>query len=727
MMQKPRKTRAQVVLAVFVLFAARTANADANIIVDGLPGDWVASPTCFDETQGDGVGNIDLVGMCIENNNSVGDVGSLFAIFENKSNSISEGLFGLIIDINADGRLDAADEFWQVNVPSGGVEPEIIYVRDPVSLTLKRQYNRGTCGGTATSDGWSARRDSKYVEMGIAYGCLGLSYGNDTRLIQAGVHVNQDLTYAAYYDGTANTLERAGPPANVALFTVVAGPGRNTLSWTNPPQHQGVVILRAVGAAVTAVPANQTTYAVGETVGDATVVYADGEGSTISATATFTDTAVAEPTEAGVATRYFYKVFNHHQTRTYAPGNVPTSNGLFGEPTRVTRPVGWEGAHWCMSTGFSSFVQPTGRGGVAVYGAGNFAAITGNNTVPGNLAADGNERFRPRQLSGPVQDRFTVTQSGGLIGIFTGDQSGRVTALSADTGATLWTANGGAPLASSIQSTPVFQARAWSSAAFQAAFSSDLLFVASRNPSATNNRVFGLRSDTGELLWTGPKNSAGALMAMDIASGAPWVEYDGTGINRLWVGSRTNGGSQPGLWVLDSLSGTAIKTFAMPAGIDLPVFRDNTLKQMIVVDNAGTVHGIDLATLAQVWSVSLGGEPASFPYAIGGGFIITRKGGAGVGQVARYRVTNNVPELLWAALVANPSYPTINFTPGQQRIYVGSSDGAVRAFDPATGAVTGTLNVSATQVGTPGLDTVSQRLHVSGADGRLCAFSIPFN
>lgn len=708
------------------LLVSTAASADLAITVDGLPPDWANATACFNETQGDGSGNIDLVRTCLTNNNSAGDVGSLYVLFENKSASITEAQFGVTIDRNNDGIINGLDEFWQVNIPSGGNDPQIIYVRDPVTLALKRQYDRSTCGGTATSDGWSAHRNSsdKYVELGIAYGCLGLSYGDDTRLIQAGCNPNLDLTYPAYYDGDGDTLQAAGAPPNVTLFTVTAQPGQNVLTWNNPAQHQGVLVLRAVGAPVSTAPADHATYAVGDAVGNAKVVYLDGVSAT-STIATFTDSGLAEPTDSGTATRYYYKVFNHWQNRTFAAGNVPTSSGLFGEPTRSSPPAGWNGPMWCYSTGFSSFVQPVHRAGIAAYGAGNFAAVTANQIYSGL------ELFRPQRLYGPVQDRYTVTTAAGIAGLFTGDQSGRVYALDPNTGAARWIANGGSPIAGSIQSAPVFQGRAYSGAAFQSTFSTDVMFVASRNASATTNRVFAIRPDTGQILWTGPKDSAtGALVNMDIVSGAPWVDYDNVSRNRIWVGARNNGGSQPSLYVLNSLNGTILKTFSLP-GVDLPVFRDYTLNQMVVVDNTGVVHGYDLNTLNQVWTVSIGGTPASFPYTVGGGFIITRKRGADAGRVSFYKVSGTTVTEVWGVTVADPSYPVIDFWSAQQLILVGSSDGTIKALNPDTGAIVKSVQVSSQQVGTPGLHRISpappDRIDVQTADGRMCAIKYPFN
>lgn len=734
-------------LAIAQVLLCATAFADANIVVDGNNADWAATTSCFNEPTGDVTGGIDLNRSCVENNNSSGDVGSLFFLFQNANatQSLRGNSFGFQYDLNQDGVFDGNDEIWYVTIPATGNTITTLTVLDAASWQQIRSYNTtANCGGSVTSNGWRATWVNNVVELAISYGCLGWSFGNDNRYIQVGAYQPLDTSPAGWYDGNAGTVTPPGTPSNVLQFTIASGPKRNTLTWTNPAAHQGVLIIRRTGSAVTATPTNGTEYAAGANMGNGqTVVYADGMGnnSVVSTVSTWTDTNVTEPSNTDVRTRYFYKVFNHHQARTYSNGNVPTTAGLFGEPTRVTRPATWNGPYWCFSTGLASYVQPTQRRGIGVYAPGNSSAVIGNNTVPASQSLDGLERFRPRAVSAAIQDRFTVTSAGGVNGIFTGDQSGRVYAFDSDTGAPIpgWTNNGVTPLtgASSIQTTPVFQARAFSSAAAQAVMPSDLVFIATRNSSATNNRIYALRADTGAVVWVGPTNSAGVQQNMDIVAGVPWVEYDATGINRLWVGSRSNNNTQPSLWVLDSLTGRIIKTFNIPAGavaggVDLPIFRDNTLKQMVLVDNNGIIRAYSLATLTEVWTANLGGSPASFPYTVGGTFFITRKrtSGAETGRLYRYQVVNNVASVMtgWPRQIPDPSYPTIDFTAGQQRVYVGSSDGQVYSVDINNQNLK-VIRVGAAgqQLGTPGIDTSAGRLHVYGAEGRVCAFKMPFN
>lgn len=736
------------VLLIAQLLCCATAFADANIVVDGVNTDWAATTSCFFEPAGDVTGGVDLNRSCMENNNTTGDVGQVFLLFQNANvtQNLRGSSFGWQFDKNQDGVFDANDEIWYVTVPATGTTFTDIIILNPTNFAERRRYSTQTdCGGSPTSNGWSAAWVNNVVELSIAYGCIGWSAGNDNRLVQVGAYQPLDTSAAAWYDGAAGTVTPPGTPANVLHFTVASGPGRNTLTWTNPAQHQGVLIVRRTGSAVTFAPSNLTEYTTASNLGNGdSVVYVDGNtNAVVSNVSSWTDTSVIQPTTADVRTRYFYKVFNHHQARTYAAGNVPTTAGLFGEPTLVTRPVGWNGPHWCFSTGLASYVQPTQRRDVGVYAPGNLAAIVATNTVRTSQANDGLERFRPVSINASIQDRFSVTTAGGVSAIFTGDQSGRMYAFSSDTGSKLsgWVKNNGdAPLsgASSIQTTPVFQARALSSPAAQAVMPSDLVFVATRNSSATTNRIYALNAATGDIVWIGPKNATtGALMNMDIVSGVPWVEYDATGINRLWVGSRSNNNTQPSLWILDSLTGNVIQTISIPGGalaggVDLPIFRDNTLKQMVLVDNNGNVRGYSLTTLAQVWTVALGGSPASFPYTVGGTFFITRKrtSATETGRLYRYQVVNNVATVMagWPRQIPDPSYPTVDFTAGQQRVYVGSSDGLIYSVDINNGNLkTVRVGASGQQLGSIGIDTMANRVHVYGAEGRVCAFSIPFN
>ena len=169
--------------------------------------------------------------------------------------------------------------------------------------------------------------------------------------------------------------------------------------------------------------------------------------------------------------------------------------------------------------------------GVAVYSAGNLGAITANVTDTASVSNDGAEKFRPASVGSPVQGRFAVLGLAGHSGTYAvvGDQSGRVTAVNAATGAVLWVANGGAPLGERIQGQPVVQLASRSNAAYLAVHAGrDLIFVGTRN-TATPNRVYALSSVNGQPVWTYAPGDLGMI------NGGFMIDYE---LNRLFIASR---------------------------------------------------------------------------------------------------------------------------------------------------------------------------------------------
>ncbi|MBX7100913.1 MAG: PQQ-like beta-propeller repeat protein [Myxococcaceae bacterium] len=496
------------------------------------------------------------------------------------------------------------------------------------------------------------------------------------------------------------------PPANVRNLTVVAGNGQNILTWTNGAPQSGVVVVRKSGSAVNRAPTNGTAYSAGASLGSRnTVVFANNGGTTPS---TFTDTGLTN------GTKYFYKVFSHNQLN-YADGAVPTSAGVFGTPTPKS---GANNPLWCYTFGLPSLQQPTTELNSTVFTASNSGALTASRTTVGTPATDGTERWRPTTMLGAIQSRPTLVPLQGRSGnwLITADQTGHAYLVSASTGALAWTAGNGTQLGTTIQAQPVVQLFAYANAAFQAAHPNrDVIFVATNNTgSTTNNKVYGISSVDGSILWTySPGN-------MDVVPGGMAVDYTN---NRLWVAGKSNGGTgQPSVRVLNTLNGAQLATFSVGDinyGVNLRFLSAGN--EAVVVNSTGTVYGYNLASMSQVWSQSIGAT-SSWVYPITTGFIAPLSGASGT--VRRYNVSGTSATQMWTTTtIANPTGVTIDFT--NQKAFVGSSDGSLRQINLATGAIEKTAAVGGGALSPPTVDATASRLHVGTNDGRLCSFPVP--
>ncbi len=510
-------------------------------------------------------------------------------------------------------------------------------------------------------------------------------------------------------------VNRAVP--EVDSLVAISGQNRNTLVWANPSEHDGVLVLRAVGTAPNTAPEPGRRYVAGEPLGNATVVYSDE----LSVASTVEDTGLTN------GTAYVYRVHNHDTLYRYSPGNAPQSLGLKSTPTsrEAGQPL------WCYSVGFSTLQQPITELGVGIFSSNTSGRVTANLYDTADALFDGNERWRPVQLQGAVQSRFPIVPLHGRTGqyILTGDQAGYPYALSADTGEVLWRG----ALLGTIQSFPVVQLYDYADAAYQAAHPNrDLAVFATRLSTGTNNKVVALDAGTGQPVWTYAPGDLGMV------SGGMLVDYT---YNRIYVGARSEGNTLASLRVLNSLTGVEVARLSL-GDIDFGIIRDSTGKQAYVTASDGTIHGVDMATLTVAWSAKVAnrpstGVPAFSHYArpVTGGFIVSTLGASNAeGTVARYTVkvaadgTTSVA-LLWSTPIASPS-GTFSHTVGtSQRLYVGSKDEKLHELDFATGVDLKQVSLpGALALGTPTVDrTVTPaRLHVGTQDGRICAFPVPF-
>jgi hypothetical protein len=501
---------------------------------------------------------------------------------------------------------------------------------------------------------------------------------------------------------------------DVETLVALAGPSRNTLLWTNPVDHDGVLVLRAAGSAPNTAPAPGQRYVPGNTIGNATVVYADE----LSVASSFVDTGLTN------GTAYSYRVFNHDALYRYSAGNIPSSLGLKSTPTGrgPGEPL------WCYSVGFSSLQQPITEVGVGIFTSNNSGRLTANLTNTATAELDGDERWRPVKLQGVVQSRFPLVPLHGLSGqyILTGDQAGFPYAIRADTGEILWR---GASLGI-IQSFPVVQLHDYADTAYKAAHPNrDLAFFATRLGTGTDNKVVALDAATGAPVWTYAPGDLGMV------SGGMLIDYT---YNRLYVGARSNGGSLASLRVLNSLTGAELARLSL-GDIDFGLVRYGSAPLALVTSSDGTVYGVDMAKMTVAWSAGVATRPSAsvpafsqFARPVTSGFVVSILGATDAeGRVERWSLTTTTTgttvKKLWSTPIPSPSGSFSATLGGVQRLYVGGKDEKVHELDMGTGVDGKQLSLpGALAVGTPTVDTSVSRLHVGTQDGRVCAFPVPF-
>jgi len=531
---------------------------------------------------------------------------------------------------------------------------------------------------------------------------------------------------------TSNTLRVDAPVTifvnrvlpEVDSLVALAGPQRNTLMWTNSADHDGVLVLRAVGAAPNTPPEPGRRYAPGETLGNATVVYSDE----LSVASAFADTGLTN------GTAYVYRVHEHDALYRYSPGNAPQSLGLKSLPTGrgPGEPL------WCYSVGFSTLQQPITELGVGIFTSNTSGRVTANLTNTSTPELDGNERWRPVRLQGAVQSRFPIVPLSGQSGqyILTGDQAGFTYAIRTDSGEVLWRST---TSLGTIQAFPVVQLfnTPATNAAYKAAFPGrDLAFFATRQSTGTDNKVVALDAATGAPVWTYAPGDLGMV------SGGMMIDYTA---NRLYVGARSNGGSLASLRVLDSLTGSELARLSL-GDIDFGIVRygSTTPGVALVTSSDGTVYGLDMGTMTVAWSAAVASRPSAsvpafsqFARPVTSGFVVSILGASDAeGRVERWGITTSTTTTgttttvskRWSTPIPSPSGTFTYTSPsGAQRLYVGGKDEKVHELDFATGADLKQISLpGALAVGTPTVDSTVSRLHVGTQDGRVCAFPVPF-
>ena len=286
-----------------------------------------------------------------------------------------------------------------------------------------------------------------------------------------------------------------------------------------------------------------------------------------------------------------------------------------------------------------------------------------------------------------------------------GDQSGRVHAVDANIGATNWGNTAALTGADAVQAGVSAQVRAWSNAAFQAAYTDDVIFGATLNTSSpTNNKVFALKASDGTSAgWT----FQDAINGVDTIAGQPYVDY---ARNRLYVARRAGSGSnQQSLWVIKTVDGEGVLKGQPMACAACTVsnrhfetsptlsFDGNTL---YIGATDGTLYAFNAGALTLKWTLAVGSKinTSGFvweDYSTAGRlYFVTADGnvrcvqdnGGSASACTGWTVTN----------VPGASTPLL-----LDKLFVGANDGTVRQTNLTTGTEDKRFPAAGSLDGTP--------------------------
>ncbi|MGC9042578.1 MAG: PQQ-binding-like beta-propeller repeat protein [Myxococcota bacterium] len=491
------------------------------------------------------------------------------------------------------------------------------------------------------------------------------------------------------------------PPPDVNNLVAVSGNARVKLVWNNPADHDGVLILRTTGTTSNCTPpdtkpADGVQYTIGQVLGNATVIYSDSNGSS---TSTYTDNGVAN------GTIYCYKVFNHNGYFVYSTGDVPSSNGIKGQPTDGVEPS----PLWVYSVGIASLFTPAVYPGSNLYTSSNLGTVNSLNPLSGE------EFYRPLSLGGVINNRFVVVPlEDGRKMILTGAQNGYAYGIYADTGVVRWSVQLTTEM---ITAPPAVILRKYANSTYQSKYSTDLAFFGTRNSDRVSNKVYALDPNNGSIVWT--FNQSGSY-PVDIIVGGPTVDYSN---NWLYVASYSGASqNQNSLWILDIINNGALLYAANYGDIDFGVtLSNNRTVANFASKTAGLVYSINASDKSVRWTYNPGlGSGVNFSYLLplSNGFIFTVSG-----HLIRIVDNGNSAGTLYDIPISGVTPPLLSIT--WDKVYVGSNTGTIYQINLSNGSTEFTRNVGYA-TGYMSADTSLKNIYFGTTDGRIFAFRVPF-
>jgi outer membrane protein assembly factor BamB len=385
-------------------------------------------------------------------------------------------------------------------------------------------------------------------------------------------------------------------------------------------------------------------------------------------------------------------------------------------------------------------------------GLGSFSAVSSHPIMERTVVASGNEviSMASSDLASCPGCSFPATNliqnspniiedNEGKYAVFVGTLDGTVTRINIDetTGelSAGWSLNidrGGGLCGDLISATPNVHLLRFASEAFKATYPFDLVYVPTRYStgcagSTTDNRVYALRADTGAIVWI--FNETGAV-DMDFISGSAFLDPEE---DRLYVGSERSDPTQPSLWAIDVLTGTAAWSTSVGGLQTTPVMRG---EKLYIGTTTGDVRAINKEDGTIMWNVSTGIPIFTTlfvefrpPYADLIGVVDA------VGQVRLIRDDTTAGTELWQTSVTAPSLDArsrVALDPTNGKAYVGGDDGRIYQLNIVTGAVETHRTVAKSGIVRDSIyafnDSTFSQLHMlAGTGGTLRKFCTPWS
>ena len=508
---------------------------------------------------------------------------------------------------------------------------------------------------------------------------------NDTQTTSYPFQVVVTNTWAA--SQTFNfTVVNDVPIPDVASVSVLSNATGQTLYWANTAgagaggAHDGVVVLRAAAPTVPSFPVDGVDYA-----GSTTVAYADDFGSAV--------TSIVDASPGA----YNYRICNHDSALVYSGCKTAFWNNA-GWIDSAAAPAGG----WTHTVGLPALLRP----GLVPGGNVGFAAnLPGVQLLAG---ATGARSLGPKPLGAlPAVGTPALPLSNGRQVLFAADNSGTVTAVDLQSGATYWqVTKAGEAFIAGVAGV----LRQYAGAAFQARYANDVLFLAS-----SSGNLLALDATTGATLWTAASgNSLRALPLYDYAKNWVYAPTFSGGIVAYDLSSTTPPAAP---------SAAAGWTNAIPAAsYTLGCTFADLSTQMTCVDRSGNIRLLDRSTGAVVATGTFTGTGSpSTAWKVSGGVVV---GSAGAVQAFTLSGATFTSRATYSpGLTLSPIEVFESPAPGA--IYVGGSDLKIHKLRLDTLAQVGSVTVSSQLAGVllgPPVYDVNLNLLVFGAsDGRIWA------